>query len=101
MPGTVDLADVQGLILRGYTMPVARYIGLAVRDPTAARAFFTAVTDESAVPSVASAQPWTAKPESCVNLGITFAGLGALGVSAQSLASFPSEYAEGAVARAA
>ena len=50
---------------------------------------------------MASAQPWTVKPESCVNLGITFAGLGALGVSAPSRASFPAEYAEGAVARAA
>jgi deferrochelatase/peroxidase EfeB len=101
MPGTVDLADVQGLILRGYTMPVARYIGLTVREAAGARAFLAAVTDESAVPSVASAQPWTVKPESCINLGITFAGLAALGVSAQSRASFPPEYAEGAVARAA
>src|SRR4051794_9817794 len=98
---TVDLDEVQGLILRGYTMPVARYIGLAVREGAGARAFLAAVTDDSAVPSVALAQPWTVKPESCVNLGITFAGLGALGVSAPSRASFPTEYAEGAVARAA
>ena len=50
---------------------------------------------------MASAQAWTVKPESCVNLGFAFAGLGALGVSAPSRASFPTEYAEGAVARAA
>ena len=76
-------------------MPVARYIGLAVQEAAGARAFLAAVTDDSAVPSVASAQPWTVKPESCVNLGVTFAGLGALGVSAQSRASFPAEYRRG------
>jgi hypothetical protein len=29
----VDLADVQSVILRGYTMPAARYLGLTVREP--------------------------------------------------------------------
>ncbi|PZS17897.1 MAG: peroxidase [Pseudonocardiales bacterium] len=41
------------------------------------------------------------KPEYCVNLGITFRGLAALGVPPGSLTSFPVEYCEGAVARAA
>lgn len=98
----VDLGDVQGVILRGYKMPVARHLGLNVRSPSAARQFLAALGgNDPAVPSVTSAAPWTVKPDSCVNLGITFPGLVELGVPPEQLAGFPEEYAEGAVARAA
>ncbi|MGH3609926.1 MAG: Dyp-type peroxidase, partial [Pseudonocardiaceae bacterium] len=84
-----------------YTMPVARYLGLSVREPTGAGAFLgTLVDSDPAVPSITTAQPWAAKPDYCVNLGITFTGLAALGVPRASLASFPVEYREGAVQRA-
>ncbi|MGH3934286.1 MAG: Dyp-type peroxidase, partial [Pseudonocardiaceae bacterium] len=45
--------------------------------------------------------PWVVKPQCCVNLGITFPGLAALGVPPASLDSFPVEYAQGATQRAA
>ena len=97
----VNLADVQGLILRGYTMPVARHLGLTVREPGAARAFLAALTDnDPAVPSITNAEPWSAKPECCLNLGITFPGLAALGVAQEHLDSFPAEFVDGAAARA-
>lgn len=98
----VELADVQGLILRGYTMPVARHLGLRVRESRAARAFLGALTNsDPAVPSITTAEPWAVKPDCCANLGITFPGLAALGAPPESLASFPEEYAEGPAARAA
>jgi deferrochelatase/peroxidase EfeB len=98
----VELADVQGLILRGYTMSVARYLGLAVREPGAARAFLAALAhSDHAFPSITTAQSWPTKPEYCVNVGITFPGLAALGVPPASLNSFPAEYAQGAARRAA
>jgi Dyp-type peroxidase family len=99
----VDLADVQGIILRGYTTSVARHLGLSVCEPGAARAFLAALVADGdrSVPSITSAEQWTVKPDCCVNLGITFRGLAALGVSAEDLASFPPEYTEGAAARAA
>lgn len=98
----IDLADVQGLILRGYTMPIARHLGLSVREPAAARAFLGALADgDHAFPAVTTAQPWVVKPRCCVNLGITFPGLAALGVPPASLDSFPVEYAQGAAQRAA
>ncbi|MDQ4093399.1 MAG: hypothetical protein M3143_08365 [Actinomycetota bacterium] len=99
----VDLADVQGLlILRGYTMPVARYLGLTVREPRAARTFLGGlITGDTATVSITTGQPWAAKPQCCVNLGITFPGLAALGVPPVALDSFPAEYAQGAAQRAA
>lgn len=97
----VDLADVQGLILRGYTLPVARYIGLCVHEGEWARSFLAALVDtEPTVPSITSAAPWTTKPELCLNLGITATGLAALGVSQDTLDSFPEAYRQGAAARA-
>jgi hypothetical protein len=59
------------------------------------------VDNDPAVPSITTARPWAVKPEFCVNLGITFTGMAALGVPPASLVSFPVEYREGAVARAA
>ncbi|MGH3778108.1 MAG: Dyp-type peroxidase [Pseudonocardiaceae bacterium] len=98
----VDLADVQGLILRGYTMPVGRYMGLNVREPRAARTFLAKLAgSDPDIPAVTTAQPWAVKPECCVNLGIAFGGLAALGLSQASLDSFPSDYAQGAIQRAA
>ncbi|MGH3939299.1 MAG: Dyp-type peroxidase [Pseudonocardiaceae bacterium] len=98
----VDLEDVQGIILRGYKMPVARHLGLTVWKPSAAREFLAGLGGpDPAVPSITSAAPWAVKPDSCVNLGITFPGLVALGVRSEHLASFPREYIEGAAARAA
>lgn len=97
----VDLADVQGFILRGYSMPVGRYLGLNVCEPAAARTFLAKLAgSDPGVPAITTAQPWTRKPECCVNLGITFSGLAALGISPTSLASFPEEYREGVVQRA-
>ncbi len=97
----VELAEVQGLTLAGYAMPVARHVGLAVREAGAARGFLAALAGgDPAVPAVTTAAPWTVKPDCCVNLGITFPGLAALQVPPQVLAGFPAEYAEGAAARA-
>jgi deferrochelatase/peroxidase EfeB len=97
----VKLDDVQGLIVRGYTMPMARHIGLNVRELGAARGLLAALTGaDPAVPGVTTAEPWVVKPDCCVNLGITYPGLAALGVSPQDLASFPEEFIQGAAARA-
>ena len=98
----VELADVQGLIIRGYTMPVVRHLGLCVENSAEARRFLAAVVDPaSGLPTITTAAPWGVKPNVCVNLGLTYAGLAALEVSPESLASFPDEFAEGPVARAA
>ncbi len=97
----LDLGDVQGFVLRSYTMPALRLLVLRVTDAAGARQFLGGlVREDGAGPRVATGAPWSEKPPSCVNVGLTSAGLTALGVSAATLATFPTEFVEGAAARA-
>ncbi|TQN42885.1 Dyp-type peroxidase family [Blastococcus colisei] len=101
MVSALDLADVQGLIVRGYTMPLARHVLLRIDVPAVAHRLLASLVDGGpSTPQVTSGAPWETKPEHCLNVGITFAGLQALGVSQRSLASFPDEFIAGAAARA-
>lgn len=95
----LDLSDVQGLVVRGYTMPTARHLLLRVDSAPAARALLGSLVDGTpGRPQVTRATPWVEKPDSCLNVAVTAAGLGALGVPPTG---FPVEFTEGAVARAA
>ncbi len=94
----LDLADIQGLILRGYRMPMVRHFLLEVRDPAAARKLLGRLVsgDEADTPQITTAQDWHVgfapgpnddpaapprrKPDYCLNVGITWPGLIALGV---------------------
>ena len=92
---TLPLEDIQGFILRGYAMDCLRLFVLRVADAASARLALGKLP-------IASGTTWAAaKPDACVNVAFTFAGLQALGLSAESLASFPEEFRQGAVARAA
>jgi deferrochelatase/peroxidase EfeB len=97
----LDLADLQGNILRGYGKQYVRHLVLTVASPAAARRWLSdAVSgDESAAPQITSAEPWAERRARCVNLGVTHAGLAALGVSRASLNSFPHEFVAGMAAR--
>jgi deferrochelatase/peroxidase EfeB len=100
----VNLADVQGNILRGYRLEHVRHLVLRVEDASSARATIRGMTDGiEGVPSLTTAVEWPggSRPLYCFNLGITFAGLKALGVPDRSLASFPIEFCQGMAARAA
>jgi Dyp-type peroxidase family len=100
--GAPQLDDVQGLILRSYGMPVLRVFVLAVEHVQGARQFLASLVDgRRDVPQLATATDWSTPPGYCVNVGITHAGLRALELPQDSLASFPQEFMEGAVARAA
>lgn len=93
-------ADVQGLVLRTYAMPALRVIALKVEKSGSARQFLGKLVQGGDAPQLATATGWTVKPAYCLNIGLTFSGLRALGVPASSLASFPEEFQEGAAARA-
>ncbi|HEX5474003.1 MAG TPA: hypothetical protein VFX12_05005 [Vicinamibacterales bacterium] len=98
-----DLAldDVQGFIVRTYAMPALRVFALRVEHAAAAGQLLGAlVGGDPSVPQLATAAPWGAKPEVCVNVGFTHTGLAALGVASEDLASFAEEFVQGPVARA-
>jgi Dyp-type peroxidase family len=93
----VDLADVQGNILRGYAYPCAAYVWVHVGDAAGARAWLARLA-----PRVTTAQPWdSGKPESTLNVAFTYAGLEALALSQEQLDAFPPDFREGMGARAA
>lgn len=94
---TLDYHDIQGTILRGYRVDHARHLVLRVDEAPAARRFLGSLVDgASGLPQVTTAARWTVKPRCFLNLGITYAGLQALGVPEDSLTSFPRAFARGA-----
>jgi Dyp-type peroxidase family len=92
---TLDLAQIQGFVVRGYRLPWAECLFLRVDDAERARRWLGRLA-----PDVLTAAPWSVKPEAGVNLAITYPGLEALGVPGTSLAGFSEELCEGMAARA-
>jgi deferrochelatase/peroxidase EfeB len=95
---TLDLQDIQGLVLRGYRMPTVRHFLLKVNRPQAARKLLGRFVsgDEIDAPQITTAMDWhvglepgplddpavapRCKPDYCLNVGITWSGMLALEV---------------------
>jgi deferrochelatase/peroxidase EfeB len=115
----LDLPDIQGLILRGYRMPMVRHFLLEVGDPVGARRLLGRLINgnEDDTPQITTAEDWHVgfapgphddpaelprrKPDYCLNVGITWPGLVALEVkdrapslSFQSFGAFTAGAAE-------
>jgi deferrochelatase/peroxidase EfeB len=103
-PSALDLADIQGNILRGYRMPNARHFALAIGPPAGAAAFIGKLIsgDKQQSPQVTTAVEWQEKPkpEYCLNLGVTAAGLATLGLPPSIVGNFPSAFRAGPAAAA-
>lgn len=83
------LEKIQGFLLRGYTMSFVRHFALTVADPDKARAFIGSLVDGASPFQITSAEHWgPVKPDYCLNIGFTYRGLGALGMSDRTLSSF-------------
>ena len=117
----LDLADIQGFVLRGYRMPMVRHFLLTVGAPAQARRQLGRLVsgDESDVPQITTAEDWHVgfapgpgddpadaprrKPDYCLNIGITWPGLVALEIEERvptlSFKSFGA-FIEGAAQRA-
>jgi deferrochelatase/peroxidase EfeB len=93
----IDYADVQGTILRGYRVDLARHFILSITDAAAARAFVgNLVTGAAGLPRITTAARWTEKPECFVNISFTAQGLLAMGVTPAQLKTFDSSFQAGA-----
>lgn len=99
----LDLADIQGIVLRSYKMPFLRTLALRIEDVTRTKAFLLSLADRTPQSplQVQSAVAWDQKPQYCINVGLTADGLRALQLPAGVLKTFPPEFLEGAAARAA
>jgi Dyp-type peroxidase family len=96
-----QLGDIQAFILHTYRPRALRVIVLAVREAAGARRFLGRLVEEGdGKPWLATADQWTGKHEHRVNVGVTHAGLAAMGLPAASLDAFPEEFIGGAVAAA-
>ena len=71
---TLDLADIQGNLLRGYRSAHARHFALGVGDAGGARTFLAGLVsgDEASSPQVTTAQQWDSTPPYCLNVGLTW-----------------------------
>jgi Dyp-type peroxidase family len=98
----LNLADVQGFILRGYRMPFVRHFVLQITDIAGSKQFLGSLVNGDAASStqITTASEWDAKPNYCLNIGLTYEGLKALQLSDASLSSFPPEFIAGSTARA-
>jgi Dyp-type peroxidase family len=91
----LDLADIQGNVLRGYPcLDHATLLWVRVDDRAEGQAWLGEVTDR--VTTEASPKP----TQKARNLALGFAGLRPLGVPQKLLARFPDEFREGMEARA-
>jgi deferrochelatase/peroxidase EfeB len=96
-----DLQDVQRLVLKGYHATAALHVGLSVRSASHARAFLGLLADPSGDSgTLTTAREWHETTGVCLTVGLTAAGLRALGVPEAQLSTFPAEFRQGAAARA-
>ena len=67
----LDLKDLQGNLVRGYTYPVGAYVFVGITDAARGRAWLRGLLDD-----VTTAEPWDdGAPETTLNLSFTYTGL--------------------------
>ena len=96
MRAEIDLADLQGDVLRGYTYPSVSYLFLKIVDPERMRDLMRRMLAQ-----VSTAEPWeSGPPPTALHAAFTYDGLVALELPDDLLATFPDEFREGMAARA-
>ncbi len=92
----LNATDIQGFVMRGYNLPVARYLFLRFEDAARARNLISRLLHE-----VTTGQRWdNGKPQRTINIAFTHAGLAAFDLPDATLLSFPVEFQQGMKKRA-
>ena len=91
---TIDVSDIQGIALKGYNFPHARYLLLELMHHADAQRFIGGL-----LPHITTGERWDAKPLSTVNVAFTQKGLVRLQLPMPTLLSFPVEFQQGMKAR--
>jgi Dyp-type peroxidase family len=90
--------DVQGFVLRGYNLPLGRYLFIEMSHDTRRVQQFI----DNLLPYITTGEQWDdGKPQSTVNIAFTHKGLTRLQLPDASLLSFPVEFLQGMKARGA
>ncbi len=93
----IDYDDVQGTILRGYRVDLARHFVLNLTDARRAGKLIAAlVAGSGELPRITTASRIEPKPPCFTNISFTSTGLAALGVSDAQLATFDTSFQKGA-----
>ena len=73
----LDVSDIQGVILRGYSHhPYIRFFVLRIRDVAGAKQLCRSLAGEGAPPlTVTTSRQWKIRPPYCLNLAVTSSGL--------------------------
>jgi Dyp-type peroxidase family len=93
----IDVADLQGGIVRGYgrRFGFARHLFTRIREPASARMFLSAMAGP-----VTTEEEWAGHPPTTLNVALSFRALEALGLPAALLDRFPPEFRCGMAHRA-
>src|SRR5713101_9826075 len=92
MSDKVDHADIQGLLASGYDhLDYATFIFLQVTNYAKARCWLARVAEKVTT----AKHPGSNKAKNCFNLALTFKGIEALGVAADSIKGFSHEFIAG------
>ena len=91
---TIDVSDIQGIALKGYNFPYARYLLLELLHCADAQRFIGIL-----LPHITTGERWDEKPLSTVNVAFTHKGLVELQLPMPTLLSFPVEFQQGMKAR--
>ncbi|AMP07047.1 Dyp-type peroxidase [Collimonas pratensis] len=93
----IDYDDVQGTILRGYRVDLARHFILSITNPQAAGKLIGALVDGSGgLPKITTARHIQPKPPCFLNISFTCPGLAKLGLNTEQLATFDASFQLGA-----
>jgi Dyp-type peroxidase family len=98
---TINFADLQANVVRGYSARQARHMAVALPEMPHGANLLRDLLPNSAVnwPTVTCADAWQRaegkKPDFCLTIGITANGLAALGVPPSVLALFPKRFLDG------
>jgi Dyp-type peroxidase family len=87
----LNASDIQGFVLRGYNLPMARYLFLRLEGARRGRTLVHRLLSQ-----ITTGQRWDAgKPQSTLNIGFTFGGLRSLELPLATLITFPVEFQQG------
>ena len=94
---TLNLADIQGNILRGYRKSDARHFAVVFDDAKDSAQLLKELTSGVAPVQITRAVDWDPPPRYCLNVGLTAAGMRRLGMPSAVLDLFPQAFVRGPV----